>query len=159
MNQAAVADVWRAGCIIRASFLDRVRESFTAHPDLPGLLAHPSFAREVGAAQLPWRLVVSRATRDGVPVPAMAAALAHYDTLRAPRLPAALTQAQRDFFGAHTYRRNDRPGTFTPGGTWTVPRSSAASVRSLRSGRTQGSSSPSRAERGRAPTSRGPAGG
>ncbi|MGW4007124.1 NADP-dependent phosphogluconate dehydrogenase, partial [Streptomyces nigra] len=79
---------------------------------LPGLLAHPSFARELGAAQLPWRLVVSHAARDGVPVPAMAAALAHYDTLRAPRLPAALTQAQRDFFGAHTYRRNDRPGTY-----------------------------------------------
>ncbi|MFJ5061901.1 NADP-dependent phosphogluconate dehydrogenase [Streptomyces nigra] len=112
VNPAAVADVWRAGCIIRASFLDRVRDSFTAHPNLPGLLAHPSFARELGAAQLPWRLVVSHAARDGVPVPAMAAALAHYDTLRAPRLPAALTQAQRDFFGAHTYRRNDRPGTF-----------------------------------------------
>ncbi|MGW4007228.1 NADP-dependent phosphogluconate dehydrogenase, partial [Streptomyces nigra] len=64
VNPAAVADVWRAGCIIRASFLDRVRDSFTAHPNLPGLLAHPSFARELGAAQLPWRLVVSHAARD-----------------------------------------------------------------------------------------------
>ncbi|MEV7994854.1 NADP-dependent phosphogluconate dehydrogenase [Streptomyces sp. NPDC086077] len=112
IDLAAVASVWRAGCIIRASFLDRVRESYAVRPGLPSLLADPGFASELGAAQLPWRLVVSRATRDGVPVPAFAAALTHYDTLRTPRLPAALTQAQRDYFGAHTYRRNDRPGSF-----------------------------------------------
>lgn len=112
VDPSAVAGVWRAGCIIRASFLDQVRESYAAHSGLPSLLVHPSFAREIGASQLAWRLVVARAIRDGVPVPAMAATLAYYDTLRASRLPAALTQAQRDFFGAHTYQRNDRPGTF-----------------------------------------------
>ncbi|WP_055586713.1 NADP-dependent phosphogluconate dehydrogenase [Peterkaempfera griseoplana] len=112
VDLAAVAGVWRAGCIIRAAFLDRVRDAYTAGPGLPSLLADPGFAHEVGDAQLPWRLVVSRATRDGVPVPAFAAALAHYDTLRTPRLPAALTQAQRDYFGAHTYRRTDRPGSY-----------------------------------------------
>ncbi|MET9879783.1 NADP-dependent phosphogluconate dehydrogenase [Actinacidiphila glaucinigra] len=109
---ATVAAVWRAGCIIRADFLDRVRDAYTTDPTLPSLLADPGFAREVGTAQLPWRLAVSRATRDGVPVPAFAAALAYYDSLRTPRLPAALTQAQRDYFGAHTYRRTDRPGSF-----------------------------------------------
>ncbi|WP_431946107.1 NADP-dependent phosphogluconate dehydrogenase [Actinacidiphila sp. bgisy167] len=109
---ATVAAVWRAGCIIRADFLDRVRDAYTADPALPSLLADPGFAREVGAAQLPWRLVVAHATRDGVPTPAFAAALAYYDTLRTPRLPAALTQAQRDYFGAHTYRRADRPGSY-----------------------------------------------
>ncbi|MET9879001.1 NADP-dependent phosphogluconate dehydrogenase [Actinacidiphila glaucinigra] len=109
---ATVAAVWRAGCIIRADFLDRVRDAYTADPTLPSLLADTGFASEVGTAQLPWRLVVSHATRDGVPAPAFAAALAYYDTLRTPRLPAALTQAQRDYFGAHNYRRTDRPGSF-----------------------------------------------
>ncbi|WUD77359.1 NADP-dependent phosphogluconate dehydrogenase [Streptomyces sp. NBC_00510] len=108
---ATVAAVWRAGCIIRAAFLDRVRDAYATDPALPSLLADPGFAREVGDAQLPWRLVVAHATRDGVPAPAFAAALAHYDTLRTPRLPAALIQAQRDYFGAHTYRRTDRPGS------------------------------------------------
>ncbi|MEU1623625.1 NADP-dependent phosphogluconate dehydrogenase [Streptomyces sp. NPDC005722] len=109
---AVVAAVWRAGCIIRADFLDRVRDAYTADPTLPGLLADPGFAREVGDAQLAWRLVVAHATRDGVPAPAFAATLAHYDTLRTPRLPASLIQAQRDYFGAHTYRRTDRPGSY-----------------------------------------------
>ncbi|POX63500.1 phosphogluconate dehydrogenase (NADP(+)-dependent, decarboxylating) [Streptomyces sp. Ru62] len=126
VDLAAVAAVWRAGCIIRASFLDRVRESYATRPDLPSLLADPAFAREIGAAQLPWRLVVAHATRDGVPVPAFAAALAHYDTLRTPRLPAALTQAQRDYFGAHTYRRNDRPGSYHT--RWGLDRSEQATA-------------------------------
>ncbi|MFD3456194.1 NADP-dependent phosphogluconate dehydrogenase [Streptomyces sp. NPDC058691] len=112
VDLATVASVWRAGCIIRASFLDRVRDAYTADPDMPSLLADPHFAGELGTAQLPWRLVVAHAARDGVPAPAFSAALAHYDTLRTPRLPAALTQAQRDYFGAHTYRRTDRPGSF-----------------------------------------------
>ncbi|MEU1542014.1 NADP-dependent phosphogluconate dehydrogenase [Actinacidiphila glaucinigra] len=112
IDLATVAAVWRAGCIIRAAFLDRVRDAYTTDPALPSLLADPGFAGEVGAAQLPWRLAVSHAARDGVPAPAFAAALAYYDSLRSPRLPAALTQAQRDYFGAHTYRRTDRPGTF-----------------------------------------------
>ncbi|NSC20519.1 NADP-dependent phosphogluconate dehydrogenase [Streptomyces albus subsp. chlorinus] len=112
IDLASVAAVWRAGCIIRAAFLDRIRAAFTERPGLPTLLADPAFARELGEAQDDWRRTVAAATRHGVPVPGMSGALAYYDGLRAARLPAALTQAQRDYFGAHTYRRTDREGTF-----------------------------------------------
>ncbi|MDT0436743.1 MULTISPECIES: NADP-dependent phosphogluconate dehydrogenase [Streptomyces] len=112
IDLAEVARIWRGGCIIRASFLDRIRAAHTADPDLVSLLAEPGFAAEIGDAQVPWREVVASAARRGVPVPAFSAALAHYDTLRAGRLPAALLQGQRDYFGAHGYRRTDRPGDF-----------------------------------------------
>ncbi len=112
IDLGAVAGIWRAGCIIRAAFLDRVRAAHAADPKLVSLLAEETFAREITAAQVPWREVIASATRRGIPVPAFSAALAHYDTLRAHRLPAALLQGQRDYFGAHTYRRTDRPGTF-----------------------------------------------
>lgn len=107
-----VASIWRGGCIIRAAFLDRIRAAYDARADLPSLLADESFAREIGAAQDDWRAVLVAATRQGVPAPGFAAALAYYDALRADRLPAALTQGQRDYFGAHTYRRTDREGSF-----------------------------------------------
>ncbi|MGA4838398.1 NADP-dependent phosphogluconate dehydrogenase [Streptomyces sp. G45] len=107
-----VAAIWRGGCIIRAAFLDRIRAAYDARADLPSLLADEGFAREIGAAQDDWRAVLVAATRQGVPAPGFAAALAYYDALRAERLPAALTQGQRDFFGAHTYRRTDREGSF-----------------------------------------------
>ncbi|MFE9723381.1 NADP-dependent phosphogluconate dehydrogenase [Streptomyces sp. NPDC005794] len=109
---AAVAGIWRGGCIIRAAFLDRIRTAHQAAPDLVSLLAEPGFAEEITAAQVPWREVVATAARRGVPAPAFAAALSYYDTLRADRLPAALLQGQRDYFGAHTYRRIDRQGAF-----------------------------------------------
>ncbi|MFG3281678.1 NADP-dependent phosphogluconate dehydrogenase [Streptomyces sp. NPDC048111] len=112
VDPGAVAAIWRAGCIIRAAFLDRIRSAYDARPDLPSLLSDKRFADEIGAAQDDWRAVVVAATRQGVPVPGFSAALAYYDALRAERLPAALTQAQRDFFGAHTYRRTDRDGSF-----------------------------------------------
>ena len=112
IDQAAVARIWRGGCIIRAAFLDRVRAAYTRTPDLPSLLADSSFADEIAGAQDAWRAVVATAAVQGVPAPAFSTALAYYDTLRANRLPAALTQGQRDFFGAHTYRRTDREGTF-----------------------------------------------
>ncbi|MFF8828675.1 NADP-dependent phosphogluconate dehydrogenase [Streptomyces sp. NPDC015131] len=112
VDLAVVASLWRAGCIIRAAFLDRIRGAYTADPDLESLPADRGFAEELGVAQDDWRTVVAAAARRGVPAPGFAAALAHYDALRAPRLPAALTQAQRDFFGAHTYRRTDREGSF-----------------------------------------------
>ncbi|MEU2159837.1 NADP-dependent phosphogluconate dehydrogenase [Streptomyces sp. NPDC019208] len=112
IDLGAVAAIWRAGCIIRAAFLDRIRTAFDTQPDLPSLLSDKQFAEEIGAAQDDWRAVVATAARQGVPTPGFSAALAYYDALRARRLPAALTQAQRDFFGAHTYRRTDREGSF-----------------------------------------------
>ncbi|MGW0734935.1 NADP-dependent phosphogluconate dehydrogenase [Streptomyces sp. NPDC002851] len=112
IDLGAVASIWRGGCIIRAAFLDRIRAAYDTRPDLPSLLADKGFAEEIGAAQDDWRSVLVAATRQGVPTPGFAAALAYYDALRAERLPAALTQGQRDFFGAHTYRRTDRAGSF-----------------------------------------------
>ncbi|MET8696142.1 NADP-dependent phosphogluconate dehydrogenase [Streptomyces bauhiniae] len=107
-----VAAIWRGGCIIRAAFLDRITQAYEAQPDLPSLLADQGFADEIAAAQDDWRSVIATAIAQGVPTPAFAATLAYYDSLRAPRLPAALTQGQRDYFGAHTYHRTDRDGTF-----------------------------------------------
>ncbi|MFD6296875.1 NADP-dependent phosphogluconate dehydrogenase [Streptomyces sp. NPDC060235] len=112
IDLGAVASIWRGGCIIRAAFLDRIRAAYDARPDLPSLLSDDTFAQEIAAAQDDWREVVVAATRQGVPTPGFSAALAYYDALRAERLPAALTQGQRDFFGAHTYRRTDREGSF-----------------------------------------------
>jgi 6-phosphogluconate dehydrogenase len=112
IDLGSVAAIWRAGCIIRAAFLDRIREAYDAQADLPSLLSDKQFAEEIGAAQDDWREVVSAAARHGVPTPGFSAALSYYDALRAERLPAALTQGQRDFFGAHTYRRTDREGSF-----------------------------------------------
>lgn len=112
VDLGAVASLWRGGCIIRAAFLDRIRAAYDARPELPSLLADAHFAEEISAAQDGWRSVLMAAVRQGIPVPAFAASLAYYDALRAERLPAALTQGQRDFFGAHTYRRTDREGSF-----------------------------------------------
>ncbi|MGW7539919.1 NADP-dependent phosphogluconate dehydrogenase [Streptomyces sp. NPDC054770] len=112
IDLGAVARIWRGGCIIRASFLDRIRAAYRADPDLVSLLAQEEFAREIADAQVPWRETVASAARRGIPVPAFSAALSHYDTLRADRLPAALLQGQRDYFGAHTYARIDKEGTF-----------------------------------------------
>jgi 6-phosphogluconate dehydrogenase len=107
-----IAAIWRGGCIIRAAFLDRITAAYDGRPDLPSLLSDERFAQEIGAAQDDWRAVITAAVADGVPVPGFSAALAYYDALRSERLPAALTQGQRDFFGAHTYRRTDRDGVF-----------------------------------------------
>ncbi|MER6102644.1 NADP-dependent phosphogluconate dehydrogenase [Streptomyces sp. NPDC001832] len=112
IDLGAVAAIWRAGCIIRAVFLDRIRAAYETRPDLLSLLSDKQFAEEIGAAQDDWRTVVAEAVRQGVPTPGFAAALSYYDGLRADRLPAALTQGQRDFFGAHRYRRTDREGSF-----------------------------------------------
>jgi 6-phosphogluconate dehydrogenase len=112
IDLGAVASIWRGGCIIRAAFLDRIRAAYDSRPDLPSLLSDKQFSDEIGAAQDDWRSVVATAVEHGVPTPGFAAALAYYDALRAERLPAALTQGQRDYFGAHTYRRTDREGSF-----------------------------------------------
>ncbi|MEE1928919.1 NADP-dependent phosphogluconate dehydrogenase [Streptomyces sp. TRM 70351] len=105
-----VAALWRAGCIIRAKFLDRIRAAYDARPALPTLLTDEDFAAALRDAQDAWRRVVVTAATSGIPTPGFSAALAYYDSLRAERLPAALIQGQRDYFGAHTYRRTDRGG-------------------------------------------------
>jgi 6-phosphogluconate dehydrogenase len=112
IDPGAMAAIWRGGCIIRAAFLDRIRAAYAGNRSLPTLLADAGFAAELGRAQQAWRAVVAAAARLGIPAPGFSAALAYYDALRAERLPAALVQGLRDFFGAHTYRRADRPGTF-----------------------------------------------
>jgi 6-phosphogluconate dehydrogenase len=110
LGQTAV--IWRGGCIIRAKFLDRIRAAYANDPKLPTLLSDPDFAKELGDAQDAWRDVVATAATSGVPAPGFSAALAYYDALRAERLPAALVQGQRDFFGAHTYKRTDAEGSY-----------------------------------------------
>jgi 6-phosphogluconate dehydrogenase len=112
IDLGAVASIWRGGCIIRAEFLDRIRAAFDADPALPTLLTAPHFAEALGRAQSAWRQVVARGVELGIPVPGFAAAMSYYDGLRAQRLPASLVQAQRDYFGAHTYRRVDADGVF-----------------------------------------------
>jgi 6-phosphogluconate dehydrogenase len=112
IDRAAIARIWRGGCIIRAKFLDRISDAFMASPDLPSLLVHDYFRDAVAQAQAPWRRTVVAAVQAGIPAPGFASALAYYDGLRAERLPAALVQGLRDFFGAHTYKRVDRDGTF-----------------------------------------------
>jgi 6-phosphogluconate dehydrogenase len=107
-----IALLWRGGCIIRAGFLDRIKEAFDADANLENLLLAPYFREAVEKAQPAWRRVVCTALQSGIPVPAFAAALAYYDGYRQARLPANLLQAQRDYFGAHTYQRTDKPGTF-----------------------------------------------
>ncbi len=104
--------LWRGGCIIRAKFLDSIKEAFDAEPDLENLLLNSFFDEAIQNAQEAWRAVVATATVLGVPVPAFSAALGYYDGYRMARLPANLLQAQRDYFGAHTYKRVDKDGTF-----------------------------------------------
>jgi 6-phosphogluconate dehydrogenase len=112
LDLGAIATIWRGGCIIRARFLDRVREAYAADPALGSLLLAPYFRDAVAQAQDGWRRAVGEAVRAGIPVPAFSSTLAYYDGFRRERLPANLIQAQRDLFGAHTYERVDRPGSF-----------------------------------------------
>jgi 6-phosphogluconate dehydrogenase len=112
LNYGEIALLWRGGCIIRAQFLDRIKEAFDAQPDLENLLLHPYFTEAIHKAQRSWRSVVATATNLGLPVPAFSTALAYYDSVRRQRLPANLLQAQRDYFGAHTFQRTDKEGTF-----------------------------------------------
>lgn len=112
IDRGAMARIWRGGCIIRAKFLDRITEAYEREPNLALLLADPYFTDAVREGLPAFRRIVSLAALHGVPTPAFSSSLAYYDAVRAERLPAALVQAQRDFFGAHTYRRVDRDGTF-----------------------------------------------
>ncbi len=109
LNYGGIALMWRGGCIIRSVFLGKIKEAFDQNPDLTNLLLNPYFKEQVEAAQASWRRVVAQAVELGIPVPAMSSALAFFDGYRRDRLPANLLQAQRDYFGAHTYERVDKP--------------------------------------------------
>ena len=112
IDRGAMASIWRGGCIIRARFLNRITEAYERNPDLALLLADDYFTEAVGNSLAAWRRVVAGAAQNGIPTPAFSSSLAYYDGIRAERLPAALIQAQRDFFGAHTYQRVDKEGSF-----------------------------------------------
>ena len=107
-----LATIWRGGCIIRAKFLNRIVEAYNTNPELPTLLLDPYFKAELAGLIDSWRRVVTLATQIGQPIPVFASSLSYYDSLRIDRLPAALIQGQRDYFGAHTYQRVDKPGTY-----------------------------------------------
>jgi 6-phosphogluconate dehydrogenase len=109
LDFAAIARIWRGGCIIRARFLQKIVDAYTRDPDLGNLLLDPYFNDQIQRGQSRWRSAVGMAAQVGIAVPALMATLAYYDGYRAERLPANLLQAQRDYFGAHTYARTDRP--------------------------------------------------
>ena len=112
MDLGAIARIWRAGCIIRARLLNDITSAFNRNKDLPNLLVDDAFRESVNSRQESWRFVIKCAIEMGIPMPAMSASLAYYDSYRSERLPANLIQAQRDFFGAHTFERIDKPGIF-----------------------------------------------
>ena len=109
LNNGEIALMWRGGCIIRSAFLGQIKEAFDTNPDLVNLLLDPFFKDAVENAQAAWRRVIMKSVELGIPMPAISAALAYFDGYRAARLPANLLQAQRDYFGAHTYERIDKP--------------------------------------------------
>jgi 6-phosphogluconate dehydrogenase len=126
IQKGDIAKIWRGGCIIRARFLNRITEAYAENPGLVSLVTAPFFTDVVAQAQDSWRNVVADAAHAGIPAPVFASSLSYYDSLRADRLPAALTQGQRDFFGAHTYKRVDKEGTFHT--LWSGDRSEIESV-------------------------------
>ncbi len=119
LNLAELARIWQDGCIIRAQFLGRIRDAYTADPKLLNLLLAPTFRKELEAAQEGFRRLLADCMGAGIPTLSLSASLAYYDTIRCDRLPANLIQAQRDYFGAHTYKRIDRDGDFHT--DWTEP--------------------------------------
>lgn len=109
LNPGSIASIWRAGCIIRAAFLEDITAAYLREPDLADMTEDDFFAKALLAAETPWRKVVAGAVSAGIPAPAYSSALAYFDSMRSARLPADLIQAQRDYFGAHTFERVDRP--------------------------------------------------
>ncbi len=124
IDRGAMARIWRGGCIIRARFLNRITEAYERDADLPLLLADEYFTDVLGTCLAAWRRVVAMAAQNGIPTPAFSSSLSYYDGIRAERLPAALIQAQRDFFGAHTYQRVDMEGSFHT--EWSADRSESS---------------------------------
>jgi 6-phosphogluconate dehydrogenase len=109
LDYGGIALMWREGCIIRAAFLGKIKEAFDTRPDLANLLLDPFFKKAIDDSQIAWRQVISAAVTHGIPVPAFSSAISYYDSYRNARLPANVLQAQRDYFGAHTYERIDKP--------------------------------------------------
>ena len=109
MDLGSIARIWRGGCIIRARFLNRITEAYSRDSNLGNLMLDEYFREIPNRSEANWREVICLAIRRGIPVPAFSASLGYYDSFRSERLPANLLQAQRDFFGAHTYERVDRP--------------------------------------------------
>ena len=107
-----ISMIWRGGCIIRAQFLERIKEAYERNPGLQNLMLDDYFRSALEKSQSGWREVVSLAVKNGIAVPAFMSSLAYFDSYRTERLPANMLQAQRDYFGAHTYERIDRPGVF-----------------------------------------------
>ncbi|WBU39422.1 NADP-dependent phosphogluconate dehydrogenase [Homoserinibacter sp. YIM 151385] len=126
IQKGEIAKIWRGGCIIRARFLNRITDAYAENPELVALLTAPFFREVLVEGQEAWRRVVAGAAASGIPAPAFSSSLSYYDGLRADRLPAALVQGQRDFFGAHTYKRVDRDGTFHT--LWSGDRSEISAV-------------------------------
>lgn len=112
LNLGEMARIWKGGCIIRAGFLNKIKKAFDENPALPNLLLAPEFKQTILDRQAAWREVIVTAAKLGIPVPAFSASLDYFDSYRRDRLPQNLTQAQRDYFGAHTYKRTDKEGTF-----------------------------------------------
>jgi 6-phosphogluconate dehydrogenase len=112
LNLGETARIWKGGCIIRARFLNKIKHAYDENPQLPNLLLAPEFKQTILDRQSAWREVIATAAKLGVPVPAFSASLDYFDSYRRDRLPQNLTQAQRDYFGAHTFERTDKPGTF-----------------------------------------------
>ena len=120
LNYGGIALMWRGGCIIRSVFLAKIKEAFDKNRKLSNVLLDPFFRKAIKESQRSWRNVVAAAAKKGIPVPAFSTALAFYDSYRSERLPANLLQAQRDYFGAHTYQRLDDPLDAPPRHTnWT----------------------------------------
>src|SRR5690606_8850100 len=109
LNYGSIALMWREGCIIRSAFLGKIKEAFDKNPELQNLILDEFFREKIQAAQGGWRNVIASAIANGIPVPCLSAGLIYYDGYRSERLPANLLQAQRDYFGAHTYERLDKP--------------------------------------------------
>ena len=109
INLGEVSRIWKGGCIIRAQFLGKIKDAYQRRADLPNLLLDPDFNAYIQGAQANWRRVVATAAQAGIPAPAFSASLGYFDSYRTADSPLNLTQAQRDFFGSHTYQRTDRP--------------------------------------------------
>lgn len=129
LNLSEISRIWKGGCIIRAGFLNKIKDAFKQDPELSNLLLAPEFKQTILDKQDAWREVIASAAKLGIPVPAFSASLDYFDSFRSARLPQNLTQAQRDYFGAHTYERIDKPGVFHT--EWTQ-----AAEESLRTGTT-----------------------
>merc|ERR1712157_138410 len=111
LNLGKIASIWKGGCIIRAQFLDQITAAYTRDENLCSLLMDQEFSKDIIKCEKSWRNVIIEAIKNGIAVPAFSASLAYYDSYRRATLPANLTQSQRDYFGAHTYERLDKPGS------------------------------------------------